>query len=381
MEQKIVARGPRKGAREVREWNTMDPSKDGCPCVIKRRFTYWQTNLKRFADAEKALKEYRAKTRRTARVLKKLEDKVTRAAERAEFSAQTLRNSVRYARARITPGSDDYKQLARQCPHCKTDTKTSSLTHPFVTAYLENGKSELRCIFCFNKEPATKYRFNVKRRPLGRSNQKFHKELMYYDRELDNFFLAKRAAAGCTGSNEAMKKLVSLTQRTINHFKFKSAREVDDAAQQGMLGLLEAAKKFDPAESNMAKFTTYASFWIRRRAQARKSSHCRPGLAMAGGKHIGVTSMESAGSSNDGEGAGDFFHPAAEAADTGLRMDIDAALSKIDDQAREMLLANTYHGMTLAKLAEKYGYTPAQVRNILVKAKAVLAEELSAHAH
>lgn len=378
MEQEQIARGPRKGSLEVRPWNTMDPSKDGSPCVIKRRFKYWQTNLKYFADAEKALKDYTAKARQTSRVVNRLEGRVAKAAERAEFSAQTLRNSVRFALARITPGSEDYKQLSRQCPKCKTDATQSSLHKPFVTAYLENGKSELRCIFCFNKSPATKYRFNSSRRPLGRSNQKFHKELNYYNRELDNFFTAKRAAAGCSGSDEAMKKLLSMTQRTINHFKYKSAREADDAAQQGMMGLLEAAKKFDPGQSNLAKFTTYASFWIRRRAQARKSSHCRPGLAMTGGKHIGVTSMETSASNEDGRG--DSLHPTASITDTGLKMDINTALAKLDDESREMLLENTYHGMTMKSLAEKYNYTPAQVRNILKKAKAIMAEELSAHA-
>ena len=369
-----------KGPPPVRDWSTMDPSKDGSPCVIKRRFQYWQTNLKRLSAAEKTLREYQERPESKQRDvdIRALEQRVSNRLRWVEFSSETLRNSIRFARARITPNSDDYKVLMNLCSKCHTDTSTLGFEKPFVSVTMESGKTEMRCESCVDSEPYTKVRRGVKRRPRGRLNQKFHRELRYYDRVLDNFMLAKKACAGNSFSAEALEKLLDITGKTIGHFKNQTAREKDDAEQQAVLGLLEAARKFDPNPevSKLAKFTTYASIWIRRRTQARKTSHCKPGVAIFKNKHHATARIET----NDSEeGHADRFHPGAKVVDPGLQIDVASALSKLDDQTRELVTEHLIHKRTLSELEEKTGLSVSRIRTIVGNAKEQLATELAAH--
>ena len=369
-----------KGPQPVREWSTMDPSKDGSPCVIKRRFKYWQTNLKRLSKAEARLAAYRERPikRQHRADIEALGQRIENRLNWVQFSADTLRNSVRFARARISPNTEDYKVLMQLCPSCKIDTATLRVPKPFVSVKLENGKTQLRCESCFSDEPLVTATHGVKRRPRGRLNKKFHKELRYYDKVLDQFFLAKKACAGNSMSADALEELMSLTGKTIGHFKNQSARERDDADQQAVLGLLEAAGKFnpDPDVSKLAKFTTYASLWIRRRTQARKTSHCKPGMAIIKSKHVSTARIET----NDGEdGHADRFHPGARSVNVGLKLDVAEAMSRLDERSQSIVMDHLVYKATLKELAEKCGLSISKIRTVIGNAKEQLAEDLASH--
>lgn len=375
--QKTISQA-RKGPAPVRLWHLMDAKKDGCPCVIKRRFKYWQTNLQELTKAENKLEETRE--RRLGKKLTKqfsdLEHRVANRKRWVEFSIATLKNSVRFARARISPGSHDYNVLFNRCPKCLVDS-TQLGAQPFVTARLSNGKTELRCKTCCNNYPSEKLTFNRSRRPLGRSNKQLHRTLRYYESVTDSFIVAKKAAAGNSYSEQAMLELLKSAASSIRHFTYKTCRERDDAEQQAIIGLLEAARKFDPANSKLAKFTTYASFWLRRRMQARKTSHCKPGIAIIKGIHK-TTGRIDLGDSE--EGRADQFHPGAKTINFALQVDMADALEKLDSLQRELLRANAVHRIPLRVLAERHDLPIGKVRLLVKKAKDEMKILLKSHA-
>lgn len=71
------------------------------------------------------------------------------------------------------------------------------------------------------------------------------------------------AAKAFGGDKSAQNKLVEHNLRFVvkiaNHYK--GFMEVEDLINEGNMGLMHAAKKFDP--SNNAKFSTYAAWWIK----------------------------------------------------------------------------------------------------------------------
>ena len=361
-----------KGPYKERPWYTMDRTKDGCLCVIRRRFGYWMTNLRRLTEAEKKLLAARKKYCPGSKQLEKAKAAVENRKKWLNFSERNLRNSLRFAVARITPGSDDYNILYRQCPKCRHDV-TDLGPEPFASCKLENGKSELRCRRCYDNFPYVKVTFKSKRGKFGRTNQKLHDQLKYLSSVVDTFIIVKTAVAGNSMSDEAMEKMLSMTVKAINHFSRKSAREIEDAQSEAMLGLLEAAKKFDPTVSNKAKFTTYASFWIRRRAQARRASHCRPGLTLIKGKHETVCSVDT----KDDESRSDQFHPGAASTDTALKFDVRTALEALPDTVAEIVVKHCMHGVSVTKLAESMNMSAYEVRKHLNAGKEILSEKLS----
>lgn len=369
-----------KGPPPVREWHLMDHTKDGSPCVIKRRFGYWQTNIKRLTAAEQKLEDYRTRPRAKQRDvdIQALRERIDNRLAWVEFSAATLRNSIRFARARITPGSDDYDLLIKICPNCRVDTSTLGVDRPFARGRLPNGKSRSCCVACCDSEPFISATKGVKRRAMGRMNKRIHDDLRYYDRVLDQFFLAKKSVAGNSLSEDAFNELQDLTAKTIGHFKKQSAREGEDAEQAGVLGLMEAARKFDPNPevSKRAKFTTYASLWIRRRAQARKTSHCKPGTAIIKGKHVSTARIDMG---DDDEGHTDRFHPGSAKPKLALKLDVAEALGKLDDQTRELVTEYLIHKRTLVDIEAETGISVNKIRAIIANGKAQLAVLLADH--
>ena len=369
-----------KGPPPVREWYLMDHTKDGSPCVIKRRFGYWQTNIERLTEAEKKLAEY--KTRPRAEQLEidaqALRERIDNKLQWLAFSEATLRNSIRFARARITTDSDDYTFLMRICPTCGVDTSTLGIESPFARGLQADGKSNVCCVSCCDSEMFVSAVKGVSRRGMGRMNKSVHEDLRYYDRVLDQFFLAKKAVAGNSLSDSAFLELQDLTAKTIGHFKNQSAREGEDAEQAGALGLMEAARKFDPDPevSKRAKFTTYASLWIRRRAQARKTSHCKPGTAIIKGKHVATAQIDVG---DDDEGRSDRFHPGGSSPKLGLKFDVAEALAALPEQTRDLVTDYLIYKRTLVEIEAETGISVNKIRTIIAAGKAQLAILLADH--
>lgn len=73
--------------------------------------------------------------------------------------------------------------------------------------------------------------------------------------------LSQRATAGCTKSRQRMMEAnIRLVMSIARRYTCKSLT-FEDLIQEGIIGLLEAIKKFDPTRGN--RFSTYATYWIR----------------------------------------------------------------------------------------------------------------------
>ena len=91
-----------------------------------------------------------------------------------------------------------------------------------------------------------------------------HHPLLTLDQELA---LARRIQAG---DPDALDELVRHNLRLVykiaqRYYTPDPGTEFDDLVQQGMVGLLEAARRYDPARN--LRFTTFAFFWIRQGVQ------------------------------------------------------------------------------------------------------------------
>ncbi|MBX9685354.1 MAG: RNA polymerase sigma factor RpoD/SigA [Candidatus Obscuribacterales bacterium] len=79
------------------------------------------------------------------------------------------------------------------------------------------------------------------------------------------------------GSHAAMQTLISANLRlVVSIAKRYAARgmELEDLIQEGNLGLMQAAVKYDPGKGT--RFSTYATWWIRQAVQRALSNKSRP---------------------------------------------------------------------------------------------------------
>lgn len=182
----------------------------------------------------------------------------------------------------------------------------------------------------------------------------------------------------------------------------------DDFIQAAYLGLMEAAKRFDPTKG--LNFITYAVWWIRQkcitqaqdRVVRRPVNHFNPKmksveaeLAQTLGRFpsdeelfdaIGVsenvgndqTALQIPDSSMDyqvdgfSDSYGDFIAPQEPDQDKNLeqselRRCLNQALAKLDDRERDVVLLRQ-EGLTLLDIGAKWGFTRERARQIEAKA-------------
>jgi RNA polymerase sigma-32 factor len=176
----------------------------------------------------------------------------------------------------------------------------------------------------------------------------------------------------------------SITKR---YNKFVGAILPEDLHSEAYIGLLEAAKRFDPDLG--IRFSTYAQHWIRAAITdhifkvstiVRSPSHGKGKLAFWRGEKTIAVSMESriAGEDNDLT-LGDTFvsegplpDELAEESIDGQRLteEIRRALSRLKDREREIIRARYLKedSETLAVVAERFGISRERVRQIEVVA-------------
>lgn len=327
-------------------WYDLNPRRDGSPCVIRRVFERYKTAVNRLGRAETKLAEAE-KANAPERKLTELKGKVAHFGKRENYARQVLQNTVRFALARIRPNSDDGKELARRHPEVKVSTR-------------------------------------------GARNKKHHKQIEYYANVVDEYILAKTMRSGATGSKEAAEQLMARSSNLISFHKIKSPREGDDAEQQAFFGIDRACEKFMPhrgfdgkdeeinagSTRGLARLSTYASNWIRRMMEARKSSECPPGMYVGPGAKKGYTSSLHVEAGDDNHA--DRFHPAVEV-DQGFKNDVDEALKMLDPLERELVTRVLMHGTPLNDIAREKEISARKLGRVMGGAKEKLAHLLSAH--
>ena len=380
-----------KPVKEPIPWWSYALNNGGSPVVIRRKLKYAEGRLNTLAGWEKTYKEEAAKSplQRHPNALANLRRRVEHAKDRAHHSILILRNCIRFSLARIDPDSPDRDEMVKRRAEFVREqyprlTKPEALLAEVYFFDNKKPKALAKALGLEHKEmlgQLTALRKKIGMDPIisatGVTNRKFHKELHYYARVIDDYLLAKKAAAGGESANDAMKKLQVSCERTIAHFRNRSGREQDDSDQQAALGILDACKAYEPGkDGKMAKFTTFAAWKIRRKTQTRKSSHCRPGQIMVGGKtktvgHIDMSVGE--------EGRGDQFHPVDTSVNPAVRLDVKMALSALSEEDRDIAARHLMNGQALSYIARELGTTNGKIRARMERIKATLAHKLRHH--
>lgn len=310
-----------KGPPGVTPWWSHNERRGGCPCVIKRKLGYVITRLSDLSKWEN-LYHVEAEKPEDARhplALEHLKMRIDNKEQWLDYSVETLRGAVRFALARIESSSEDHQIML-----------------------------DLRAAAGMPFKHAT-----------GRTNARWHNELRYYSDVLEQYLIAKTAVSKTSRSSAAMEELWDLCGNAVNTFKANSGREVDDAMQQAALGIMRAASKFDPGHGGLAKFRTYASHWIRRMTQVRKTDDCKPGQIMVGGKIKSVKNIEI---SSEDDGRSDQFHPETDNTDVGVRFDVSQALAQLSEADRSLVERRLVHGESLAVISEATGISVGKLK-------------------
>ena len=310
------------------------------PRIVKKRRELLQIALEEVTRWEKALKEEKAKplAERNTLAVESFTKQISAAKENFETEAQRLRNCVRFAVACNSPESEDFAELSER--RIRAGIPTVSTTSAEVS------KDSL-------------------------------KELVVFASTVEEYILAKQAAAGNSFSNPAMKKVWEMCSTAVAVYKRSNyVREEDDTEQQAALGVLRACELYEPNGKKAAKLATYATYWIRRKVEARTGTQCRPGMTRIGGKLVNYLSIEA--QSDDG-GSPDLFHPQTDGDKVGVKLDVRVALSKLKEDERAVAEEMLLHGVKPRDCARSLKISDAKVKVLLSRAKENLARLLSAH--
>ena len=177
------------------------------------------------------------------------------------------------------------------------------------------------------------------------------------------------------GSEEAQRKLVEGNLRLVVRIAgtyANSGIEFDDLVAIGNLGLMRAARKFDPSKD--AKFTTYAGIWIKAfiRAEIAKRQNDSPSNSVSAdelvyrdseGSKVRVVDMIPT------EAPGPFEELARRQDLSVLRQVVDEVLAEADERDQDIFLRHTglkgKDKTVLRVLADQYGLTCEGVRCIV----------------
>jgi RNA polymerase sigma-32 factor len=232
----------------------------------------------------------------------------------------------------------------------------------------------------------------------------------------------------------ALGRMVSahlgLVQKIANEFR-NTGPEREDLVQEGHLGLVIAARRFDPAKS--ARLATYASYWIRAcmmelvvrshgavrvgttraqrriffglgRARRELEGSGAPATAEKLAERLGVEESElvemaarlsgrdlslDAPRREDGQPLGTIFHGAEPSPEDEVgtveesrqrQAVLDAALATLSPRERQILEARhlSDESPTLAELGERFGISRERVRQLEERALASLRQRCAA---
>lgn len=167
-----------------------------------------------------------------------------------------------------------------------------------------------------------------------------------------------RLAATCNGLAwaEALKKARRWGLRG------EDAREL---AQEAWLGLIRAAERYDPAR---AKYTTYATWWVRSRLSNWLRRRSRRGFAGGGGAPAPALVRDDDAGRNSllDRGAPEPGNP--DAGEGPTPADVPGLLRALDARSRLVVRLRFYDGLSLPEIGARLGVSPERARQLLGRA-------------
>lgn len=196
------------------------------------------------------------------------------------------------------------------------------------------------------------------------------KRISYFKKVLPTTVLCSKVRSGGPEANGAYAKLEEQNQMLIMKFgsELQTAMEGEDAEQGARMGIIDAAKRFDPTRKEGANFGTVAYNWAFRNSRARRRSDKRAGVY--------APSLDDPGSSEDGSTRGDDLRAAP--VSKALVLDMRDQIQSLPMDQRKVMLA-IYSGDTVASAAKALKMKRSKVKLLRDTAFATLRESLAGY--
>lgn len=196
--------------------------------------------------------------------------------ERDEHIAD-LRQTIDYA---LT--EDLYERTA--CPDCRLPQDTKAFVREVATY-----EPPSECSTCDNAG-------TVRTKKSDPESKAAYKRISYFKRVLDDVIDCAKVRHGTSDRHEAYARLESRNRNLLVKFGNEKQTSVEgpDAEQGVRMGIIDAARRFDPTLDTMASFNTVAYNWCFRNSRARHDWQKRAGVY--------APSVEAMGTDEDGNG-------------------------------------------------------------------------------
>lgn len=327
------------GPPTVRQWHSLNPRRDGSPCVLKRKFGYVKTRHENLARVERLLETVQTlpTSQRHPQAVENLTGSVKNHRAWLMFSCQTLEEHCKFAVSRFDGSLDELKPLESGRKRGKTGG---------------NGRTK-------EKAGATR------------------RLVTYLRGELPTYIACCAVSARTSGQNEAMKLLMQIAKPVVEKVKRESGREPDVAEQLAWTYLFEkTATKFDPAseKSNMARFNTYFTPGARRATQIRTANDAPPGKMKVRGKFVTRGTLHT---DEDSDSA--LYHPESYDKDSTITESVQEALKLLEEDERRFAVLRFVENVPLRDLAAEYEISVHRIRKLEADVMTKLQGFLSAY--
>ena len=204
------------------------------------------------------------------------------------------------------------------------------------------------------------------------------KRISYFEKVLDDVVLCAKVRARTSDQHEAYAELESRNRTLLVKFgnEKQTSLEGEDAEQGARMGIIDAARRFDPTLPSMASFNTVAFNWCRRNSRARHDWQKRAGVY--------APSVEAMGTDDEGNGmaalitdthggVGTFGAPPPSL--RSLQMDVEDQLQRLPGVERT-IVSLEMTGHNVAQISRELGMSAVKVRRLRANAFERLREGL-----
>lgn len=255
------------------------------------------------------------------------------------------------------------------CPGCKLPSDPLA----FVAGVAEFEPAE-DCPTCSNTGV-------VRTKKDDEESKKAHKRITYFKKVLDDVLDCAKIKAGTFDRHEAYLRLEAKNRNLMVKFgnEKQTSLEGSDAEQGVRMGIIDAARRFDPTLPNMASFNTVAYNWCYRNSRARHDWQKRAGVY--------APSVEAMGTDEDGNGMSAMITDTFGACGTfgsvsstqNLKLDVAEQVRNLPDEERTVV-AMEMTGHTVSQISEHLGVSTIKVRRLRSAAFEKLREGLVGYA-